>query len=169
MAVRIIVLMGVSGAGKSTVGLALAQRLSWPFEEGDRFHPAANIEKMKSGRPLNDADRAPWLSAIAAWIDEALARGETGVVACSALKRAYRERLTAGRPQVAIVFLEGPKALIAHRVARRTGHFMPPALLDSQFADLEPPSADENALVVDVAQSVEAQVQAIIEGLGLTP
>jgi carbohydrate kinase (thermoresistant glucokinase family) len=161
----VIVVMGVSGAGKTTVGKALARRLGWPFEEGDVLHPAANIAKMRAGKPLDDRDRAPWLKAIGRWIDERAAAGESGVISCSALKRAYREELTAGRPQVKIVYLHGSEALIAKRLAKRKHHFMPPKLLGSQFADLQPPSADEGALIVDVDQDVSAVVEDIVRGL----
>jgi carbohydrate kinase (thermoresistant glucokinase family) len=163
----VIVVMGVSGAGKTTVGKALARRLGWPFEEGDVLHPAANIAKMRAGKPLNDRDRAPWLKAIGRWIDERAAAGESGVISCSALKRAYREELTAGRPQVKMVYLHGSEALIAKRLAERKHHFMPPKLLGSQFADLQAPTADEGALIVDVDQDVSAVVGDIVRGLGL--
>jgi len=167
MAPPITVIMGVSGSGKTTVARPLAARLGWPFEEGDGFHPPANIAKMKAGVPLTDADRAPWLAAIAAWIDGQAAAGQPGVVTCSALKRAYRDRLTEGRPQVRIVYLKGSRALIADRLAKRTHHFMPPSLLASQFAALEPPGPDEHPIVVDIDQPVEAQVVAIVRALGV--
>jgi carbohydrate kinase (thermoresistant glucokinase family) len=158
----VLVVMGVSGSGKTTVARPLAERLGWPFKEGDDLHPPANIAKMKAGVPLTDADRAPWLAAIAAWIDGQAAAGEAGVVTCSALKRAYRASLTAGRPQVRIVYLRGSQAVIAARLARRRHHFMPPSLLASQFADLEEPGADEHPIVIDIDQSVEAQVEEIV-------
>jgi len=157
----ILVIMGVSGSGKSTVAGPLAARLGWTFQEGDALHPPANIAKMKAGTPLTDADRAPWLAAIAAWIDHQAAEGQPGIVTCSALKRAYRDVLAAGREQVLFVYLCGSQALIAARMAARKGHFMPPALLDSQFAALEPPEPDEHAIVIDIDQPVEAQVEAI--------
>jgi len=163
----VLVLMGVSGSGKSTLAKPLAARLGWPFQEGDALHPAANIAKMKSGVPLTDADRWPWLAAIGAWIDGQAAKGEPGIVTCSALKRAYRDRLREGRPFVRIVYLRGSRALIGARVAARTGHFMPPSLLDSQFADLQPPGPDEDPIVVDVDQPLAAQVQRIVDALGL--
>jgi len=158
----ILVIMGVSGSGKTTIARPLAARLGWPFKEGDDLHPAANIAKMKAGVPLTDADRAPWLAAIAAWIDGQAAAGLPGVITCSALKRAYRARLTDGRPQVRLVFLRGSQTVIAARVARRTHHFMPASLLASQFADLEEPAADEHPIVVDIDQPVEAQVEEIV-------
>jgi carbohydrate kinase (thermoresistant glucokinase family) len=159
-----VVVMGVAGSGKTTVGRALAARLGWPFKDGDELHPPANIAKMKRGEPLDDADRAPYLANVAAWIDELA--GKPGVVTCSALKRAYRAVLTDGRPQVRIVYLDGSKALIAERVAHRKGHFMPPSLNDSQFADLEPPGPDEHPIVVPARLSAEAQVSEIIRALG---
>ena len=162
----IVVIMGVSGSGKSTIGRPLAARLGWPFKEGDNFHSAANIAKMEAGTPLDDADRAPWLDAIAAWIDGQAAAGQSGVVTCSALKRAYRDRLTDGRPQVRIVYLSGSQALIAARLAKREHHFMPPSLLASQFAALEPPGRGEHVLVIDIDQPVAAQVEEIVRSLG---
>jgi gluconokinase len=165
----ILVIMGVSGSGKSTVARPLAARLGWTFQEGDDLHPAANIAKMKAGTPLTDADRAPWLAAIGAWIDRQIGAGAPGIVTCSALKRAYRDQLAGGRPQVKFVYLRGAEALIAARVAQRTGHFMPPSLLDSQFADLQPPGPDENTLTVDIDQPVATQVADIIAALGLNP
>jgi carbohydrate kinase (thermoresistant glucokinase family) len=163
----VLVVMGVSGSGKTTVGRELAARLGWAFEDGDDLHPAANIAKMKRGEPLDDADRGPYLANVAAWIDGRAAAGEPGVVTCSALKRAYRAVLTAARPFVRIVYLDGSHALVGERIARRTGHFMPPSLLESQFETLEPPGVDENPLVISVDQSVEAQVGEVIEALGL--
>ncbi len=147
----IIVLMGVSGAGKTTVGARIAALLEVEFAEGDRFHPEANIEKMSNGAPLDDADRLPWLRAIAAEIDRARSQGRGLVVACSALKRAYREILLGGRPDVRLVYLRGSRALIQQRLDGRQGHFMPPTLLPSQFAALEEPAAAEAPIVVEVA------------------
>ena len=153
--------MGVSASGKTTVGRPVAERLGWPFQEGDDLHPAANIAKMASGHPLTDADRAPWLAAIGAWIDRQIASGASGVITCSALKRAYRDQLSAGRPAVRFVYLQGDESMIRARIDHRTGHFMPPSLLDSQFADLEPPTPDEHPIVIDIRQPVEAQVDEI--------
>jgi gluconokinase len=164
-ATSILVVMGVSGAGKSTVAKPLAERLGWAFQEGDALHPAANIAKMKAGVPLTDADRLPWLEAIGAWMDKEKAAGRGGVVTCSALKRAYRDILTSGRPFVRFVYLKGSRALIAQRVDHRVGHFMPPSLLASQFADLQPPGPDEHAIVVDVDQPETAQVDEIVAAL----
>jgi gluconokinase len=149
------VVMGVAGSGKSTVGALLAARLGVPFADGDAFHPPANRAKMAAGTPLTDADRAPWLDAIAAWLD---AHGRC-VVACSALRRAYRDRLR--RPDVCFVYLHGSRELLASRIAARTAHFFPPKLLDSQLADLEPPAPDENAITVSIELPPEAIVEAI--------
>ncbi|MBO0764158.1 MAG: gluconokinase [Hyphomicrobiaceae bacterium] len=148
----VIVLMGVSGSGKSTVGAELSRRLGWPFRDADSFHPAANIEKMSRGMPLTDADRWPWLDAIAAWIDDRLRCGTPGIVSCSALKRAYRRRILGGRGRVRLVYLKGEMGLIAARLATRTGHFMPAGLLASQFEALEEPQPQERAVVVPIIE-----------------
>jgi len=154
--VAAIVVMGVSGAGKSTVGKLIAARLDCPFGDADSFHPKANIEKMASGQPLTDEDRWPWLRAIAAWIAEHRAAGTTCVVTCSALKRAYRDLLTGNqRADVRLVYLKGDIDLIAARLKSRTGHFMPPALLRSQFDALEEPRADEHAIAVPIDEMPE--------------
>jgi carbohydrate kinase (thermoresistant glucokinase family) len=160
-----IVVMGVSGSGKSTVGVLLAERLGWPFGDADEFHPPANIAKMRSGTPLTDDDRWPWLAAIAAWIDEGRAKGKPRIVGCSALKRRYRDVLIGARRDVRLVYLQGTKAVIAARMAARRDHFMPPALLDSQFASLEEPSPEENALVVGVEGDPAAIVDEIVRRL----
>jgi gluconokinase len=157
--------MGVSGSGKSTIATALAERLGWTFEDGDRFHPASNVAKMHAGHPLTDEDRWPWLQAIAGEIDRVCRAGGHVVIACSALKRAYRVLLVHGRTDVRIVFLEGTQALIADRLARRKGHFMPPGLLDSQFKTLEPPQADENPVTVSIDAPVETIVAHIVRQL----
>ena len=157
----ILVVMGVAGSGKTTVARMLAERLGWRFQEGDALHPAANVAKMSAGTPLTDDDRWPWLHAIAAVIDGWRAEGASGIVTCSALKRAYREILVGGRADVRLVHLAGDKALIAARMAARKGHFMPTALLDSQFATLEPPGAEERAIVVDISPGVEVVVAEI--------
>ena len=161
-----IVLMGVSGCGKSTVGAELSRVLGWPFRDADSFHPAANIARMSRGIPLTDADRAPWLDAIAAWIDDRLARRTPGIVSCSALKRAYRQRIVGARSGVALVYLEGEMALIAERLAGRRGHFMPAALLASQFAALEEPQEDERPLVVSIEPPPAEIAARIVAGLG---
>ena len=146
----VVVVMGVTGSGKTTIAALLAGRLHWDFEDGDWFHPAANIDKMHSGTPLNDEDRRPWLQAIAAWIDQTRAAGGHGVVACSALKRRYRDVLIGARADVRLVYLKGDEALIARRIAARHGHFMPTALLHSQFEALEEPRPDEKPIVVSI-------------------
>jgi gluconokinase len=165
----VLVLMGVSGCGKSTTGALLAGRLGWPFRDADSFHPPQNIAKMSRGTPLTDADRAPWLQAIAAWIDERLSAGAQGIVSCSALKRAYRDAILGRRAGVRLVYLKGEKELIAERMAARLDHFMPPALLDSQFATLEEPAADERALVVPVSPQPGEVVSFILKELRLDP
>jgi len=169
LAPRAIVVMGVSGSGKSTTGRRLAGALGWSFRDADEFHPPANIEKMASGRPLDDSDRAPWLAAIAAWIDQQRAAGQGAVVSCSALKRAYRGVLVGSRPDVAVVYLKGSFPLISDRMSRRRGHFMPPALLKSQFDTLEEPAPDEGALYVSVRMPPKRVVERIVMGLGLEP
>lgn len=164
-----IIVMGVSGSGKSTIADKLAERLSWSFEDGDRFHPASNVAKMSAGHPLTDEDRWPWLQAIADEIDRVCKAGERAVIACSALKRAYRDVLVHGRSDVRIVFLDGSEPLIADRLARRKGHFMPPGLLASQFKTLEPPDRSENPVTVSIDASVAAVVDDIVRQLGLEP
>jgi gluconokinase len=158
-AVKVLVMTGVAGAGKTTVGQAAAAALGWPFVEGDDLHPAANVAKMAAGQPLDDADRAPWLEAIAGRIDAWLADGEGGVITCSALKRAYRDRLR--RPGVRFVFLAASPDEATRRLANRPGHFMPASLAASQFAALERPGEDEGALVLD-GGTVAKQVAAIV-------
>lgn len=156
---RLVLVMGVSGAGKSTVGTLLAARLGAPFADADDFHPPANIAKMSRGEPLVDADRWPWLDAIGAWLDARAASGEGGVVTCSALKRIYRDRLLAGRPAVRLLHLSGDAALIGARQAARPGHFMPASLMASQFATLEPPGEEEGAIVLSVEPPPEVVVE----------
>jgi gluconokinase len=162
-----LVVMGVSGSGKSTIAEALARRLRWIYEDGDRFHPRSNVEKMSAGQPLTDADREPWLRAIADEIDRGCANGEHLVIACSALKRAYRDILVHGRDDVRVVYLDGSKALIAERLAQRKNHFMPAGLLDSQFAALELPAVDENAVSVAIDAPIETITSSIISKLNL--
>ena len=156
-----VLLMGVSGSGKSTVGPALAAELNWPFLDADSLHPPANVAKMASGIPLTDADRWPWFDRIVAEMRRYAAAGKNVVIACSALKQAYRDRL-AGGGSVRVVYLKGDAETIAPRLAGRRGHFMPPSLLASQFATLEEP---DNAIVVDITQPVAAQVAAIRRAL----
>lgn len=153
-----VVVMGVSGCGKTTVGQALADRLGWPFVEGDRLHPPENVARMAAGIPLTDADRQGWLAAVAGRLATADALGEGVVVSCSALKRAYRDRLRAAVPGLRLVFLHGDPALIAARLAARRGHYMPPSLLPSQLEILEPPGADERPLALDIAEPPDALV-----------
>jgi gluconokinase len=162
----VVVVMGVSGCGKSTIAMMLAHRLNWIFEEGDWFHPHSNIEKMHSGEPLTDEDRWPWLEGIAAWIDATRRVGNHGTVACSALKRAYRDILVGERADVRIVYLRGERDLIARRLAARNGHFMPAALLDSQFATLEEPEAAEHPIVVSIVPHPREIVEEIVKKLG---
>jgi carbohydrate kinase (thermoresistant glucokinase family) len=166
---RVIVLMGVSGSGKSTIGKRLSRTLGWPFRDADSFHPPANVEKMSRGIPLTDEDRAPWLAAIADWIDECLHTGEPGIVSCSALKRSYRRVLIGKRTGVALVYLHGSFALISDRMSRRKGHFMPTALLQSQFETLQEPSAAEHALALSVHLPPKVIVERILEALSLEP
>ena len=154
-----LIVMGVAGAGKTTLALALAERLGWGFLDADRLHPQANVAKMRAGLPLDDADRAPWLTAVAEWID---AQDGASVVACSALKRAYRTRLVEGRPQARVVYLDASPELIAARVTQRADHYFPASLIASQFEALEPPAPDEHAIVVDIADPTETQVAAVI-------
>ena len=166
---RVIVLMGVSGCGKSTTGRRLASILDWPFRDADTFHPEANVAKMRSGLPLDDDDRRPWLAAISGWIDERRSAGSTGIVSCSALRRRYRDALIGPRPDVGLVYLKGNFPLISDRVSRRRGHFMPPALLRSQFDTLEEPAPDERALVVPVRLPPKRVVERIVAEFALTP
>lgn len=161
----VVVLMGVAGSGKSTVGSALAGALGWRFLDADAFHPPANIARMAAGVPLNDDDRAPWLAALRAAIDAAIAADSRTVLACSALKASYRRLLAIDGRRVVLVFLHGPRALLAARLAARSGHFAPPSLLDSQLATLEPPGDD--ALVLDVAAPPAVLVAAVRERFGL--
>lgn len=157
-----LILMGVSGSGKSTIAEALARRLGWTVEDGDSFHPSSNIAKMSKGIPLTDEDRWPWLRAIAAEIERKRARGENVIIACSALKRAYRDILVQGHRDTRIAYLRGAKDLIADRLSARKGHFMPAGPLDSQFATLEEPGPDEHPLVVDINTSVDELADRII-------
>ncbi len=161
----VLVLMGVSGCGKSTVAGLLAGRLGWDFCEGDDLHPAENVAKMAAGIPLTDDDRLPWLRRIAAWIDAERRAGRPGVVTCSALKHRYRDVLRG--PGVVFVLLDGSKDLIATRMRARHEHFMPVSLLDSQLADLERPDETEQALIVDIGPPPAAQAAQIIDTLGL--
>jgi len=157
--------MGVSGCGKTTVAALLAARLGWRYREGDDLHPRENVEKMRGGTPLTDADRMPWLAKIAGEIDDWRARGESGVLTCSALKRAYRDIIIGERAEVGLVYLRGSQDLIARRMAARHEHFMPTALLSSQFATLQEPAPDERAIVVDIGGTPHDIVAAIVAEL----
>jgi len=158
----IVIVAGVSGSGKTTVGALLAGRLGWLFADGDDFHPAASVEKMRAGIALTDEDRWPWLRAIAAWMDERIARREPSVVACSALKRSYRDLLLGGRPQARMVFLAPDREVLHRRLAARLGHFFPDQLLGSQFDALEPPEPDERVRYVVPADDPAGTADAII-------
>lgn len=160
-----VVLMGVSGSGKTTIGRLLADRLGWRFADADDYHPPKNVEKMAAGIALNDADRLPWLADLRAYLAELQAGGQSSVMACSALKSAYREQLSF--PFVRFFFLTGPKELIAGRIAKRAGHYMPESLLDSQFAALEEPAPEEGVLVVDIEHSPDQIVKTILAHLAL--
>jgi ribose 5-phosphate isomerase A len=162
----ILVVMGVSGAGKSTVGEELAARLGWPFEEGDALHPEVNVAKMHAGIALTDADRQPWLESVAGWIDAQRARKQPGIITCSALKRSYRRTIIGDRPEVRLVYLRGSRDVMVEHLAKRTGHFMPASLLQSQIDTLEEPGQDEEPLIVDVGPPVDQVAGEIIRLLG---
>lgn len=164
----VLLLMGVSGCGKTTVALELQRLLGWKFQEGDDLHPPQNVEKMRAGHPLNDEDRKPWLEAVAGWIDARLAAGEPGIVTCSDLKRAYR-RITVGeRKGVVLVYLQGSEAQIADRMRRRQHRYMPTSLLHSQFEALEEPTPDEHAITVNVGGSLEGTVRDLLHKVAAT-
>jgi len=160
-----IVIMGVAGCGKSTIAKLTADRLAWAFIEGDSLHPPINVEKMRQGTPLNDDDRSPWLRSIARTIKRWRKEGKSGVVACSALRRAYREIIAEGQDDVLFVHLHGDPELIARRLAERRGHFMPADLLDSQIATLERPMPDEHAISLDIAASPETLVDKVVQAI----
>ena len=161
----ILIVMGVSGSGKTTVAALLAGRLNWQFQEGDALHSPANVDKMHHGVALTDADRLPWLDSIAALVDRWSAEGVCGIITCSALKRAYRARIQAGRPAVEFIYLRGARALVSARITQRMGHYMPPSLLASQFETLEEPGADEPVITVDIGGSPDQIVEAILAAL----
>lgn len=165
----VLVVMAVSGSGKTTVAALLAGRSGWAFEDGDDLHPEANLDKMHARIPLNDEERWPWLRAIAAWIDERRASGGHGVVACSALRRAHRDVPRSGRPDVGLVHVKGDRGLIPRRQAARHGHFMPTGLIRSQSTILEEPKADEDAIVVSVEIRPREIVAAVLRALGPVP
>lgn len=165
--IRYIVVMGVAGCGKSTVAALLAGRLGWEFTEGDALHPASNVEKMRQGVPLSDADRLPWLHDIARAIGGWRAAGKPGIVACSALRRSYRDIIAAGAEDLRFVYLRGNFSLIEQRLTARQGHFMPTSLLESQFMTLEEPASDEPALTIDTGAPVGELVNAVLGALHL--
>lgn len=162
----ILVVMGVSGAGKSTIAEELAARLGWPFEEGDALHPEANVARMHAGIPLTDADRQPWLESVAAWVDAQRASKQPGIITCSALKRSYRRIVIGDRPEARLVYLRGSREVMAEHLARRSGHFMPASLLQSQIDTLEEPGPDEDPLIVDVGPPASQVADEIIRLLG---
>ncbi len=164
MTIKVVVLMGVSGSGKTTVGRGFAEATGWTFEEGDRWHPPANVEKMRRGEPLDDDDRRPWLDALAKAIGEWIADDRPTILACSALKQAYRERLSGGRTEVAFAYLKGTQDLVGSRVAARRHEYMPSTLLPSQFAALEEPTG---AIVLDIYKAPAELVRTLREAVGV--
>jgi len=164
----VLVLMGVSGSGKSTIALELHRLLGWPFQEGDDLHPPANVEKMRAGHPLDDADRLPWLQAVAAWVDGQLAAHQPGIITCSNLKRAYREITIGSRQGVTLVYLKGGEQAIHERIVQRQHRYMPPALLRSQFETLEEPGEDEHPVTVQVHRSITETVIELLTRLAAT-
>lgn len=163
----VLVVMGVSGCGKSTVAGLVAEHLGWELEEGDALHPEANIAKMSSGQPLTDEDRWPWLERVAEWAEARLAVGSGGVITCSALKRSYRQLLGRRGSGIVFVHLVGSRELLAQRLSEREGHFMPPTLLDSQLADLEPLGVDEPHVRVEVGPPAAELARQVVEELRL--
>jgi len=166
---RFVVVMGVSGSGKTTVARALAADLGWEFLEGDGLHPAANVAAMSAGTPLTDAERRPWLEAVGAWVDARAAEGRSGVLTCSALRRSYRDELRVGRPGLVFCHLAVDPAVVERRLAQRTGHFMPPSLLPSQLATLEPLAPDEPGVTVAADAATPDVVDEVVRRLGLRP
>ena len=167
--VDLIVVMGVSGSGKTTVARGIAEAMGWEFAEGDDFHSEANVAKMAAGHPLTDEDRWPWLRSIGDWLSEHERAGRSAVVTCSALRRVYRDLLREDRPDVRFCHVEADAALIKDRIEHRTGHYMPPSLLPSQLATLEPLQPDEPGVVVSVEGKQQANVERALQALGLHP
>ena len=167
MAPVIVIVAGVSGCGKTTVGALLAGQLGWEFADADDFHPEANVAKMRAGIPLTDADREPWLRSVGRWMDTEIAAGRSAVVACSALKRAYRDLLLDGRPSAVMAFLMVSREELDRRLLARTGHFFPEKLLDSQLATLEPPQPDERVVTVTAETSPVRTAASVIAALSL--
>jgi gluconokinase len=164
----IVIVAGVSGCGKTTIGALIAGRKGWPFTDGDSFHPPANIAKMAEGLPLTDEDRRPWLNAICDWLDQQIGAGQSAILACSALKRAYRDQLVRARPEVTIAMLVIPQDVVRHRLTARHGHFFNPELLSSQFSDLEIPQPDEaGVILVPVSDRPEQTADEIMRRVGL--
>jgi len=163
----IVLVGGVAGSGKTTVGRAVAGILHWPYTDADSFHPEANVAKMRAGIPLTDADREPWLAAICAWMDERIASGTDAVVGCSALKQRYRDELLDGRPEARMVYLEISRDLAQRRLVDRHGHFFTVNLMDDQFEELEPPVESEQLIVVSAAETPDRIVTEIVDRLGL--
>ena len=161
----VLIIMGVSGCGKTTIAELLSRELGWDYRDGDEFHPKSNVEKMHSGTPLTDDDRWPWLKAIAAWIDEKRQAGAHAIVTCSALKKGYRDILIGPRKDVALIYLKGTEELIAARLSKRKHHFMPKGLLQSQFQTLQEPGPDEHPITVSISPTPEEIVAAILAEL----
>ena len=159
----VLLLMGVAGSGKTTIALELQRVLNWPYIDGDDLHPPANVAKMRAGHPLNDEDRWPWLQAIARWIDDRIAAGESGIITCSDLKRAYRDITVGNRKGVMLIYLRGDEPLIADRISKRNHRYMPPSLLTSQFETLEEPTEDEHPVVVSVRGEVVETVTELLQ------
>jgi gluconokinase len=162
----ILIIGGVSGSGKTTVGALIAGSQHWCFADADSFHPPENIAKMRRGLPLTDADRAPWLAAIGHWMDERIAAGESAVVTCSALKRAYRDQLLGGRPKARLVMLTGSAAELHDRLVARPGHFFPAKLLESQLAAYEPPAPEEHVITVSTTSDPAVTAQRVLTAIG---